>query len=154
MKMRSGLGCLRLAGKSSRVGIKKAKTSKDLVKVTTRYLLVGIWNSLFGVASFLILSHSFPKLYDSLVLFFSYVISIAQAHFSQRRLVWNSREGYLGELFRFAGAYISQFVVNLILLQVFVHYLGLNRSVSQVIIVVLLAVGMFFINKKGVFRVR
>ncbi len=124
------------------------------MKVTTRYLLVGIWNSLFGVGTFLILSYGFPKLFDSLVLFFSYVISIAQAHYSQRKLVWKSQAAYLGELFRFSGAYISQFVVNLILLLVFVHYFGLNRSVSQMIIVVLLTVAMYFINKKGVFRVR
>ena len=123
------------------------------MKVTTRYLLVGIWNSIFGLGSFLILSQGFPELYDSLVLFFSYVISIVQAHYSQRKLVWKSQEGYLGELFRFSGAYISQFVVNLILLQAFVHYIGLSRSVSQLIIVVLLTVGMYFINKKGVFRV-
>ena len=124
------------------------------MKVTTRYLLVGIWNSLFGVGTFLILSQGFPKLYDSLVLFFSYVISIAQAHFTQRKLVWKSQERYFGELFRFSGAYISQFVVNLILLQVFVQFIGLNRSVSQMIIVVLLTVGMYFINKKGVFHVK
>ena len=60
----------------------------------------------------------------------------------------------MGELSRFSGAYISQFVVNLILLQIFVHYFGLNRSVSQMIIVVLLTVAMYFINKRGVFRVR
>jgi len=124
------------------------------VKSTTRYLLVGIWNSLFGVAVFLVLSQSFPKLFDSAILLFSYLISIVQAHFSQRKFVWSSQAGYLGELFRFSGAYISQFVVNLILLQIFVRYFGFNRSVSQMIIVVLLTIGMYFINKKGVFRVK
>ena len=124
------------------------------MKTTARYLLVGIWNSLFGVGSFLILSHSFPKLNDSLVLFFSYIISIVQAHFSQRRLVWRSQEKYLGELFRFSGAYVSQFVVNLILLQIFVHFVGLSRAVSQTIIVVLLTFVMYFVNKEGVFRAK
>jgi len=124
------------------------------VKSTTRYLLVGIWNSLFGVGVFLVLSQSFPKLFDSVILLFSYFISIVQAHFSQRKFVWSSQAGYLGELARFSGAYISQFVVNLILLQIFVRYFGLNRSVSQMIIVVLLTIGMYFINKKGVFRVK
>lgn len=124
------------------------------MKSTTRYLLVGIWNSLFGVGVFLVLSQSFPKLFDSVILLFSYLISIVQAHFSQRKFVWNSQAGYLVELFRFSGAYISQFVVNLILLQIFVRYFGLNRSVSQMIIVVLLTIGMYFINKKGVFRVK
>lgn len=124
------------------------------MRVTTRYLLVGIWNSIFGIGSFLVLSYSFPKLFDSVILLFSYLISIVQAHFSQRKFVWNSQESYLGELFRFSSAYISQFVVNLVLLQVFVRLIGLNRSISQVIIVIILTAVMYFINKNGVFRVK
>jgi len=124
------------------------------VKTTTRYLLVGIWNSFFGVGIFLILSLSLPELSDSLILLISYLVSIVQAHFMQRKFVWSSTERYFQELVRFSGAYISQFVANLILLQIFVRFIGLNRSVSQVIIVLLLTVVMFFVNKNGVFRAR
>ena len=124
------------------------------MKTTTRYLLVGLWNSVFGVGIFLILSQSFPKLSDSLVLLIAYVVSIVQAHFMQRKFVWNSSEKYFQELVRFSGAYISQFVANLVLLQIFVRFVGLNRSVSQVIIVLILTVVMFFVNKNGVFRAK
>jgi len=124
------------------------------VKTTTRYLLVGIWNSVFGVGIFLILSLSLPDLSDSLILLISYLVSIVQAHFMQRKFVWSSTERYFQELVRFSGAYISQFVANLILLQIFVRFIGLNRSVSQVIIVLILTVVMFFVNKNGVFRVK
>ena len=124
------------------------------MKTTTRYLLVGIWNSVFGVGIFLILSLSLPELSDSLVLLISYLVSIVQAHFMQRKFVWSSTERYFQELVRFSGAYISQFVANLILLQIFVRFIGLNRSVSQVIIVLILTVVMFFVNKNGVFRVK
>ncbi len=124
------------------------------MKTTARYLLVGIWNSVFGVGIFLILSLSLPELSDSLILLISYLVSIVQAHFMQRKFVWSSTERYFQELVRFSGAYISQFVANLILLQIFVRFIGLNRSVSQVIIVVLLTVVMFFVNKNGVFRVK
>ena len=124
------------------------------MKTTTRYLLVGIWNSVFGVGIFLILSLSLPKLSDSLILLISYLVSIVQAHFMQRKFVWSSTERYMQELVRFSGAYISQFVANLVLLQIFVRFIGLNRSVSQVIIVLLLTVVMFFVNKNGVFRVK
>ena len=124
------------------------------MKTTTRYLLVGIWNSVFGVGIFLILSLSLPELSDSLILLISYLVSIAQAHFMQRKFVWSSTERYFQELVRFSGAYISQFVANLVLLQIFVRFIGLNRSVSQVIIVLLLTVVMFFVNKNGVFRVK
>ena len=124
------------------------------MKTTTRYLLVGLWNSVFGVGIFLILSQSFPKLSDSLILLIAYVVSIVQAHFMQRKFVWSSAERYFQELVRFSGAYISQFVANLVLLQIFVRFVGLNRSVSQVIIVLILTVVMFFVNKNGVFRAR
>ena len=124
------------------------------MKTTTRYLLVGLWNSIFGVGIFLILSLSLPKLSDSLVLLISYLVSIVQAHFMQRKFVWSSTERYFQELVRFSGAYISQFVANLVLLQIFVRLIGLNRSVSQVIIVLILTVVMFFVNKNGVFRVK
>ena len=124
------------------------------MKTTTRYLLVGIWNSVFGVGIFLILSLSLPELSDSLVLLISYIVSIVQAHFMQRKYVWSSTERYFQELVRFSGAYISQFVANLVLLQIFVRFIGLNRSVSQVIIVLILTVVMFFVNKNGVFRAR
>ena len=124
------------------------------MKTTTRYLLVGLWNSVFGVGIFLILSQSFPKLSDSLILLIAYVVSIVQAHFMQRKFVWSSNERYFQELVRFSGAYISQFLANLVLLQIFVRFVGLNRSVSQVIIVLILTVVMFFVNKNGVFRAK
>jgi len=124
------------------------------VKTTTRYLLVGLWNSVFGVGIFLILSQSFPKLSDSLILLIAYVVSIVQAHFMQRKFVWSSKERYFQELVRFSGAYISQFVANLVLLQIFVRFVGLNRSASQVIIVLILTVVMYFVNKNGVFRAK
>ena len=124
------------------------------MKTTTRYLLVGLWNSVFGVGIFLILSLSLPELSDSLILLISYLVSIVQAHFMQRKFVWSSTERYFQELVRFSGAYISQFVANLVLLQIFVRFIGLNRSVSQVIIVLILTVVMFFVNKNGVFRVK
>ena len=124
------------------------------MKTTTRYLLVGIWNSVFGVGIFLILSLSLPELSDSLILLISYLVSIVQAHFMQRKFVWSSKERYFQELVRFSGAYISQFVANLVLLQIFVRFVGLNRSVSQVIIVLILTVVMYFVNKNGVFRAK
>ena len=124
------------------------------MKTTTRYLLVGFWNSVFGVGIFLILAQSFPKLSDSLILLIAYVVSIVQAHFMQRKFVWSSKERYFQELVRFSGAYISQFLANLVLLQIFVRFVGLNRSVSQVIIVLILTVVMFFVNKNGVFRAK
>ena len=124
------------------------------MKTTTRYLLVGLWNSVFGVGIFLILSQSFPKLSDSLILLIAYFVSIVQAHFMQRKFVWSSAERYFQELVRFSGAYISQFVANLVLLQIFVRFVGLNRSISQVIIVLILTVVMYFVNKNGVFRAK
>jgi putative flippase GtrA len=122
------------------------------VKLRSRYLLVGIWNSIFGVTTFIILSSLLGQAPDVLVLAISYGISIVQAHFSQRNLVWRTKTAYLSELLKFSSAYLLQFVLNTALLMSSEGLFDLSREVRQVFIVLFLTVLFYFINKRGVFR--
>lgn len=124
------------------------------MKFRSRYLLVGIWNSLFGISNFLLLSNLFKSWTDLLVLGLSYLISIVQAHFAQRKFVWQSECPYFSELTRFASAYIAQFLINSGLLVISETLLPLNRELRQGGIVILLTVLFYFVNKKGVFLVK
>ena len=119
----------------------------------SRYLLVGIWNSLFGISNFFLLSIIFVNTPDLIVLGCSYFMSIIQAHFTQRRLVWGSVAPYLPELFRFGSAYFVQFVINSALLAFSGLWLPGDRELRQAGIVLFLTIVFYFINKKGVFRV-
>jgi putative flippase GtrA len=118
------------------------------------YTAVGIWNSIFGVTNFIVLSRLMLQAPDVLVLGISYGISILQAHFSQRNLVWRSKAEYLPELLKFSSAYLLQFFINTFLLLLSEGLIDLSREVRQVLIVVFLTVVFYFVNKRGVFHVK
>jgi putative flippase GtrA len=124
------------------------------MKLVSRYAAVGIWNTIFGVSNFIVLSRFMLQAPDVLVLGISYGISIVQAHFSQRILVWRSKAEYLPELLKFSSAYLLQFFINTFLLLLSGGFFGLSREIRQMLIVVLLAVVFYFVNKRGVFRVK
>ena len=121
------------------------------MKLVSRYLVVGIWNTIFGISIFFVVSNSLSSSPNYLVLLLSYTISIIQSHFSQRYLVWVSRERYISELARFATGYFVQFLINLILLEIGVNAFSLHRNFCQVFITVALVLFSFFVNKKYVF---
>lgn len=124
------------------------------MKLVSRYVAVGIWNSIFGIFTFIILSRLMDQVPDIWVLALSYGISIAQAHFSQRRLVWRSKAAYCRELLVFSSAYLLQFFINVVLLLFTEDLFNLAREVRQVLIVLPLTVVFYFVNKRGVFHVK
>ena len=123
------------------------------MRLQSRYLFVGVWNSLFGVAMFLAISLGFPGWPDGAVLTVSYSLSVIQAHFSQRRLVWRSQTPYFPELLRFIAGYLIQFAINLFLLVASQGMFSISREIRQIVVFVFIAVLFYFVNKKGVFRV-
>jgi putative flippase GtrA len=114
---------------------------------------VGIWNSLFGISNFYLLSIVFDTWPDLVVLGCSYIISIVQAHLAQRKFVWQSKAAYLSELARFSSAYILQFAINSSLLLLSENWLTVSREIRQTVIVIFLTIVFYFVNKRGVFRV-
>ena len=124
------------------------------MKLVSRYAAVGIWNSFFGVFNFIVLSRFILQAPDLLILGISYGISIVQAHFSQRNLVWRSKAQYFPELLKFSSAYLLQFLINAILLLLSAGIIDLSREARQVFIVLFLTIVFYFVNKRGVFRVK
>jgi putative flippase GtrA len=124
----------------------------SIEKTEVRYVLAGIWNSLFGIALFASLMHLFSSsLNYGVILGFSYTISIVQSHFVQRKYVWSSNFGYRKELFRFGLVYVGQFIANLGLLAFMVEVLEQKVLPSQIIITGFLIGISFLINKKWTF---
>ena len=120
----------------------------------TRYVIVGIWNSFFGIFTFILLSLFLKEENSVLILGVSYVFSTLQAHFSQRRFVWKSESEYLPELFKFCSFYLLQFILNSILLVTLNNWLETPREVNQILVICILTIVFFYINKNGVFNAR
>lgn len=123
------------------------------MNVGSRYLSVGIWNSLFGITNFYLLSILLNSWTDLAVLGCSYIISIVQAHLAHRRFVWQSKSAYFPELGRFSSAYILQFLINSALLVLSDTWFTVNREIRQALIIIFLTILFYFVNKRGVFRV-
>ena len=124
-----------------------------ILNLNTRYLVIGVWNTFFGVGNFLLISELLTNLDDLIVLTLSYLLSIIQSHLTQRIFVWKSKGKYFPELLRFSTAYIAQYFVNIFLLVWTGKISELSRGTRQGCIIILLTLVMYVINKKGVFRV-
>jgi len=124
------------------------------MKYISRYVMVGVWNSFFGIFTFLTISLIFEETADVVVLIIAYLPSIIQAHYCQRRFVWRSRKKYFPELLKFSSAFLLQFIINLLLLLVTQGLFDLSREVRQISIALLLTTVFYFVNKKGVFSVK
>jgi putative flippase GtrA len=120
----------------------------------TRYVLVGIWNTFFGISTFILLSLFLKDGNSLLILGMSYIFSILQAHYSQRTLVWRSESNYLPELFKFMSFYFLQFILNAILLVVLNSATEIPREVNQILIILVLTIVFFYVNRNGVFNAR
>jgi putative flippase GtrA len=118
-----------------------------------RYGLIGIWNTVFGLAVFAAanatIGHRAGYVTSLTVMF---ALAIPQAHLAQRLLVWHSHAPYLPELIRFSGVFVVAYVVNLVLLSLAVEVLGAPTLASQVVISGLIAVSTFFIHRGWTFR--
>lgn len=124
------------------------------MKLISRYVMVGVWNSIFGISTFIIVSLIFDQTADGIVLVIAYVPNIIQAHYCQRHFVWRSRKKYFPELLKFSSAYLLQFFINMILLLQTQGLFNLSREARQISIALLLTTVFYFVNKRGVFNVK
>lgn len=120
-----------------------------------RYLAVGGWNTMFGLAAFTVLYGLLgSQLGYGWILLMAQIIATIQAHFAQRRLVWKSRGHYWPELLRFSLVYGISYFVNLALLAFLVEVVGWPVLASQFVVTGLIVVLTFVINRTWTFRER
>ena len=120
-------------------------------RLGTRYIVIGLWNTLSGLGSFYFLLWILGGLHYLAVLTIAYCLAILQGHFSQRFFVWHSKGPYLRELIRFSSGVVFQYLLNVVLLQIAVKSLRLNLRWSQLGVIVILSVLGYLFNKRWVF---
>jgi putative flippase GtrA len=99
-----------------------------------RYVVVGLWNTVFGLLAFTVL---LAVLGDSLylpALVIAQAAAVAQAHVTQRVLVWRSSSPYLAELVKFSTIYVVVLIANVVLLYAMVQWVGTPPLVTQYVI--------------------
>ena len=118
-----------------------------------RFILVGIWNTLFGYLVFVVLIYVFPIGEDDSVwvLLITYLISGLQSYFAQRVLVWNSKAEIPLELLKFVLVTICGFLLNWILLHLLHKFLMESILLAQLVAILMTTIATFFVLKNFAF---
>ena len=120
--------------------------------IQTRYVIVGLWNTIFGVGTFYLLLKILSDEGYKLALLISFVLANLHSHWTQRVIVWKSKENYVSELIRFFAGAIGMFVLNLMLLTLLVEILKYATFKSQVLLTLLLTILNYYFQKHAVFK--
>lgn len=129
------------------------RTRRLLASERIRYLLVGVWNTLFGFLLFVGLVVSFgDRVHYTLLLVVSHVICVLAAFAAYRWLVFKVRGGIWLDLLRFWSVYAAAMAVNLVALPLLVRVVGLDVIVAQAGLVVATVVTTYVLNRRFSFR--
>ncbi len=120
-----------------------------------RYLVVGVWNTFFAFAVFALIATTFAESWSlALILTVSSAIGISQSYVTQKNFVWKSKNKVSSEFTKFVVVSISQFLANLVLLQIMTVHLGLAVLPSQLLITAVLIAITFVGLKLWVFQTK
>ena len=127
-----------------------------------RYLLVGVWNTLFGYGTFALLTAvltpivPYSYMWASLL---SSVLSITVAYLGYKWFVFKTKGNYLREWLRCVAVYASGIVIGLVVLPVLVtlirrttHFFSQAPYIAGAILTAVTVVYSFVGHKKFSFR--
>ena len=132
-------------------------------KTEIRFLLVGIWNTLFGYLVFLLFLFLLEKIFNnerqiySLSIAFSHLISVINSFIFHKVVTFKSKQKGLEivyEFRRFFNSYIITFLLNLSLISIQVELLSLDPRIAGALSIPLCIVVTYFLLSKYSFRNR
>jgi putative flippase GtrA len=117
-----------------------------------RFLVVGGWNTVFGYCVFTVLYLFFPVHY-MLDMIISNIISITNSYICYKFFVFKTKGNYLLEYLRFYLVYGTAFLLNIVLLPLFVKYFKIHVLVSQAMVLIFVVIISYFGHKYFSFRI-
>ena len=118
-----------------------------------RYLVVGIWNMMFGVSVFALVYLFMGKSTSYILVgLIAHPIGVTQSHFMQRKLVWKSQARYLPELAKFALVQTQGFLAIIVLMGMLINIASLPVVLSQIISTTLVTGTSYLLMRYWTFR--
>lgn len=128
-----------------------------------RFILVGIWNTIFSYLVFVTLDYLF-NLYFSprfvaymLAAAFTNIITVTMAYFLHKHFTFKSKTkgiSALREYIRFYMTYVFTSILYFILLPILVEFFKMDPKIAAAIIMVLLTIVSFISHSLFSFRIR
>ena len=116
-----------------------------------RFVVVGMWNTLFSFAMFAGLLYWLGDSNYREVFIASAIVSVLQSYITQKVFVWRSKEATKVELPRFILVYLISGSLNYLLLQVLVEVFDSSPLLGQLTISAGIVLISFVIHKRWTF---
>jgi putative flippase GtrA len=117
-----------------------------------KFVVIGIYNTLFGYAVFAGLHLALPHVNYMLVLIVSRELSVVSAFIAYRLFVFKVKGPIVPDFLRFWMVYSGALVINLIALPLLVQVAGLNVLVAQAITVTFMVISTWIGHNHFSFR--
>ncbi|MDR3159921.1 MAG: GtrA family protein [Zoogloeaceae bacterium] len=118
-----------------------------------RFLLTGVWNTLFGYASFIVLYNFFGNTDNYLAIaVISHFVAVAQAFFCHKYIVFRSTGKIAREFLRFNLSYSVALVSGLGIVFFFVDKLGFHPVIGQGFAILSVTILTYFAHKNFSFK--
>jgi len=125
-----------------------AKLCELLSNQKIRYLLVGFYNTVLGYLVFLLIFYYFSSTINhSLLLGICHLIGTTHNFFSYNTFVFKIKNISLRHYFKFNFVYLFTFILNVSMFMILTKGMKWNLYLSQALIVMLLAVLGYILNK-------
>jgi putative flippase GtrA len=137
---------------------------KDLLRkheTKFRFVLVGVWNTIFGYLAFVLLDALFSQWFSDrrlaymVAMVLSNIVAVLNAFVFHKTLTFQSRVrglAMLGELMRFSSTYLFTFLLSLFLLPAFVEIFGLSTRIAAALVILVCTVISYLGHSRFSFR--
>ena len=111
--------------------------------VKSRFVVVGIWNTIFGYGVFCLLETLFTQLFSSkfasymVAMVLAQILAVTNAFIWHKYITFKSKvkgKAIIAEYFRFSATYVVTFVLGLVLLPAFVEIMHMTPKIAAAII--------------------
>ncbi len=117
------------------------------------YLIVGVWNTIFGFGLFSFLYFLLSNILSyGIILAISYVISVTNAFYLYKYFVFKSKGSIWKEYIKFSSVYLNIYLINLCLLYLLNLIAFNNIYYGQAISVSIIMLISYFSHKKFTFK--
>ncbi len=126
-----------------------------------RFVLVGVWNTIFGYLVFVAFDYLFEQYLSPRYIAYmsasviANIIAVTNAYFFHKHLTFKSKAkggAAFREYLRFYATYLFSFIVSLILLPAFVEFLKFDPKIAAAVITLLLTVFSYIGHNRFSFR--
>ena len=132
-------------------------------RVKIKFVLVGIWNTIFGYSVFCLLDTLFSNIFATRYIAYmsamvlGQIIAIVNAYISHKYITFKSRvrgREMIIEFFRFSMTYAVTFCLSLILLPIFVEIFHIAPKISVAILIPIFATISYLGHSRFSFKVK